>query len=155
LTATLLWRRGLAIHAALSSRVLRHASQNRKENDMKKLPLVALSLLVAFSFVAAMQNQNAKTNANANSNSATNGNRSPKANRSPIFRATADQIKQAQVILKQRGFYNGEQIGKLDTATRAALRKYQQAEGLKVTGTLNKLTLEKMGIAVNEKQKAT
>jgi len=33
------------------------------------------------------------------------------------------------------------------------LRKYQQAEGLKVTGTLNKITLEKMNITLTEKQK--
>ncbi len=121
---------------------------------MKKLPLVTISLLVAISFAGATQNQNANTNANTNTHGATNANKSTNANRSPIFRATADQIKQAQAILKQRGFYNGEQIGKLDTATRAGLRKYQQAEGLKVTGTLNKVTMEKMGIAVTEKQKA-
>src|SRR5712692_5797320 len=120
---------------------------------MKKLPLVAISLLVAISFVGAAQNQNANTNANTNSNGATNGNKSTNANRSPIFRATADQIKQAQAILKQRGFYSGEQIGKLDTDTRAGLKKYEQAEGLKVTGTLNKLTLVKMGIARTEEHK--
>ncbi|HVS81338.1 MAG TPA: peptidoglycan-binding domain-containing protein [Pyrinomonadaceae bacterium] len=120
---------------------------------MKKLPLVVLSLLAAISLSAATQNQNANTNANTNSNGATNGNKSTNANRSPIFRATADQIKQAQAILKQRGFYAGEQIGKLDTDTRAGLRKYQQAEGLKVTGTLNKVTLVKMGIALTEKQR--
>ena len=74
--------------------------------------------------------------------------------RGPVFRATKDQINQAQAILKSRGFYNGEQIGKLDEATREGLRKYQQAEGLKVTGTLNKITLEKMNIALTEKQKA-
>jgi peptidoglycan hydrolase-like protein with peptidoglycan-binding domain len=74
--------------------------------------------------------------------------------RGPVFRATKDQINQAQAILKSRGFYNGEQIGKLDDATREGLRKYQQAEGLKVTGTLNKLTLEKMNIALTEKQKS-
>jgi len=33
------------------------------------------------------------------------------------------------------------------------LRKYQQAESLKVTGTLNKATLVKMGITLTEKQK--
>ena len=121
---------------------------------MKKLPLVAISLLVAISFVGAAQNQNANTNANTNSNGATNGNKSTNANRSPIFRATADQIKQAQAILKQRGFYAGEQIGKLDPNTRAGLKKYQQAEGLKVTGTLNKVTLVKMGITLTDKQKA-
>lgn len=75
------------------------------------------------------------------------------AKRGPIFRATKEQINQAQAILKERGFYAGEQLGKLDDATRDGLRKYQQAEGLKVTGTLNKLTLEKMNIALTEKQK--
>lgn len=76
------------------------------------------------------------------------------AKRGPIFRATKEQINQAQAILKQRGFYAGEQLGKLDDATREGLRKYQQAERLKVTGTLNKVTLEKMNIALTEKQKA-
>jgi len=116
---------------------------------MKRLPLVALSLLVAISFAGAAQNQNA----NANSNGAKNVNKSTKANRGPIFRATADQTKQAQAILKQRSFYSGEQSGKLDPATRAGLKKYQQAEGLKVTGTLNKVTLVKMGITLTDKQK--
>src|SRR5688572_8192137 len=74
--------------------------------------------------------------------------------RGPVFRATKDQINQAQALLKSRGFYNGEQIGKLDDATREGLRKYQQAEGLKVSGTLNKVTLEKMNIALTEKQKS-
>ena len=75
------------------------------------------------------------------------------AKRGPIFRATKDQINQAQALLKERGFYAGEQLGKLDDATREGLRKYQQAEGLKVTGTLNKVTLEKMNIALTDKQK--
>ena len=73
--------------------------------------------------------------------------------RGPVFRATKEQINQAQAILKQRGFYGGDQIGKLDDATRDGLRKYQQSEGLKVTGTLNKITLEKMNINLTEKQK--
>jgi hypothetical protein len=55
---------------------------------------------------------------------------------------------------QDRGFYAGEQIGKLDDATREGLRKYQQAEGLKVTGTLNKITLEKMNITLTDKQRA-
>jgi peptidoglycan hydrolase-like protein with peptidoglycan-binding domain len=74
--------------------------------------------------------------------------------RGPIFRATKEQINQAQALLKERGLYAGEQLGKLDDATRDGLRKYQQAEGLKVTGTLNKITLEKMNIALTEKQKS-
>ena len=74
--------------------------------------------------------------------------------RGPVFRATKDQINQAQALLKSRGFYSGEQVGKLDDATREGLRKYQQAEGLKITGTLNKITLEKMNIILTDKQKA-
>jgi len=112
---------------------------------MKTLPFLVLSLFLLLS-ISVAQNQNTNANSNVASNS-----KAP--NRKPIFRATADQIKQAQAILKQRGFYGGAQIGKLDTDTRAGLKKYQQAEGLKVTGTLNKITLVKMGIALTEKQK--
>ena len=112
---------------------------------MKKLLLVVLSLLLAFTLTAATQNKNA--------NKGTSGNKATNANRKPIFRATAEQVKQAQAILKQRSFYSGEQTGKLGAETRDGLKKYQQAESLKVTGTLNKLTLEKMGIALTDKQK--
>lgn len=73
--------------------------------------------------------------------------------RGPVFRATKDQIKQAQTILKDRSFYRGEQTGKLDEATRDGLNKYQIAEDLKITGTLNKETLEKMNISLTDPQK--
>ena len=113
---------------------------------MKKLPFAVLSLVLALTVSAATQNMNANKNSNTNKSSNTN--------RGPVFRATTDQIKQAQAILKQRTFYAGDQTGKLDAATRAGLKKYQAAEGIKVTGTLNKITLEKMGIALTDKQKA-
>ena len=78
-----------------------------------------------------------------------------KPKRSPIFRATSDQVKEAQKILKSGSMYEGDQTGKLDDATRTGLKKYQEANGLKGTGTLNRVTLEKMGIELTEKQKAT
>jgi len=118
---------------------------NHEGEEMKKLLLLVLSLLLAVSLTGATQNKNANV---------PSVNKSASAKRKPIFRATADQIKQAQAILKQRSFYNGAQTGKLDADTRNGLRKYQLAEGLKETGTLNKVTLEKMGIALSEKQKA-
>jgi len=71
-----------------------------------------------------------------------------------IFRATKDQITEAQAMLKTGGMYAGEESGKLDDDTREALRKYQTANGVKVTGTLNRATLEKMGVALTDKQKA-
>jgi peptidoglycan hydrolase-like protein with peptidoglycan-binding domain len=115
---------------------------------MKKLLLTVLSLLFVFS-VATAQNANSSTTSNSNT---TNAN-TPAKPRKPIFRANKDQIKQAQKILKDRGFYAGEETGKLDDDTRAGLKKYQAAESLKVTGTLNKVTLEKMSITLTDKQK--
>ena len=114
---------------------------------MKKLLTALLSLLFVFANAVGMQDSKSSTRTN---NSKTASNR----RRGPIFRATADQVKQAQGILKERGFYSGAQTGKLDDDSRAGLKKYQGAEALKVTGTLNKVTLEKMNIALTDKQKS-
>jgi len=70
-----------------------------------------------------------------------------------IFRASKEQVMEAQTILKTNNFYAGEATGKLDDATREGLKKYQTANGLTATGTLNQVTLEKMGIALTDKQK--
>ena len=77
-----------------------------------------------------------------------------KPRKTTIFRATVDQIKEAQKGLKAKSMYAGEETGKLDDTTRDGLKKYQEANGVKVTGTLNQATLEKMGISLTEKQKA-
>lgn len=111
---------------------------------MKRLLTAILAASLCLSAgAAAAQNTGAST-ANANST---------KKQRGPVFRATKEQIKQAQGILKQRAFYSGEPTGKLDTATRDGLKKYQEAEGLKVTGTLNAATLQKMNVTLTDKQK--
>ena len=112
---------------------------------MKKLLTLTLPFLCVFTTAVMAQNE---TSSNSTTQTSTR-----QSKRGPIFRATKEQINQAQALLKSRGFYSGEQLGKLDNATREGLRKYQQAEGLKVTGTLNKVTLEKMNIALTEKQK--
>src|ERR1043165_5012090 len=114
---------------------------------MKKLPCIALTAALLCGGAFAAKNRNTNANGSAAATNPT------KPKRGPIFRATADQIKQAQTILKQRSFYSGDETGKLTPETRAGLKLYQKAEGLKVTGTLNKLTLEKMGVALTEKQK--
>jgi murein L,D-transpeptidase YcbB/YkuD len=73
--------------------------------------------------------------------------------RGPVFRATKEQIMTAQKMMKEKTMYSGEETGKLDDATRDGLKKYQEANGVKVTGTLNQMTLEKMGIELTDKQK--
>ncbi len=113
---------------------------------MKKIVSIFLSLLLAVAVVTAAQNTTKSTTAQ-------NVNPTAKTPRKPPFRASKDQIKQAQTILKTRSFYSGLETGKLDDDTRAGLKKYQEAEGLKVTGTLNKVTLEKMAITLTDKQK--
>jgi len=109
---------------------------------MKKL--LTLTVLMLCLFTTGVQAQDSTSSSKTGSK---------QTKRGPVFKATKDQINQAQALLKSRGFYAGEQIGKLDDATREGLRKYQQAEGLKITGTLNKITLEKMNIVLTDKQK--
>ena len=112
---------------------------------MKRLLTAALAATLSFSAVAAAQNNNTPT---------ANGNANQTKKRGPVFRATKEQVRQAQEILKGRGLYSGDSTGKLDAATRDGLRKYQEAEGLKVTGTLNAATLQKMNVALSDRQKA-
>ena len=121
------------------------ARLTKKKVHMKKLLSIFVSLLFVSSIAIAAQTKNSSTTAQ-NTTTA-------KPPRKPPFRASKDQIQQAQKILKDRGFYAGEQTGKLDDDTRAGLKKYQTAEGLKATGTLNKVTLEKMVITLTDKQK--
>jgi peptidoglycan hydrolase-like protein with peptidoglycan-binding domain len=114
---------------------------------MKRVLTAALAATLSLCAAAAAQsNATPQTTADSNTNAA--------KKRGPVFRATKEQIKQAQGILKQRGLYAGESTGKLDTATRDGLKKYQEAEGLKVTGTLNAATLQKMNVTLTDRQKA-
>ena len=115
---------------------------------MKKLLSTVLSLLFVVTVALAQTTNSFTTTTQATAAT------KPKAPRKPVFRATKDQIKQAQKVLKDRGFYTGEETGKLDAGTRAGLKLYQAPESLKVTGTLNRVTLEKMGIALTDKQRA-
>ncbi|HEY3025971.1 MAG TPA: peptidoglycan-binding domain-containing protein [Pyrinomonadaceae bacterium] len=112
---------------------------------MKKICTVLLTILFVSSLALATQNTNSSTT--------TNSGTTAKKKRGPVFRASKDQVKQAQAILKGRGFYSGEQTGKLDADTRAGLKKYQAGEKIRVTGTLNRTTLEKMNIALTDKQR--
>jgi peptidoglycan hydrolase-like protein with peptidoglycan-binding domain len=80
-------------------------------------------------------------------------NKTTPTKKTPVFRATKDQIIAAQKLLKEKNLYAGEANGTLDPPTRAALKAFQEANGMKGTGTLNQATLEKMGIALTDKQK--
>lgn len=84
--------------------------------------------------------------------STADGSTEPKK-RGPVFRATKEQIMEVQKMLKEKQMYAGEATGKLDDATREGIRKFQTANSVKTTGTLNKETLEKMGVMLTDRQK--
>ncbi len=73
--------------------------------------------------------------------------------KAPIFRPTKDQITQVQTKLKGANLYAGEASGKLSDSTRDAIKTWQGSNGLKKTGTLNRATLEKMGVELTDTQK--
>lgn len=69
------------------------------------------------------------------------------------FSADKDQIIALQKVLKDGKMFAGEANGDRSDALKEAVKKYQEANGLKVTGGINAATLEKAGIALTDKQK--
>jgi len=72
--------------------------------------------------------------------------------RGKVFRASKDQITQAQNLLRKEGAYKGDESGKYSPEFRTAIRDYQAGQGIRRTGSLNRATLEKMGIALSDDQ---
>ena len=58
-----------------------------------------------------------------------------------------ETVQAAQARLAKLGFYNGSADGQMGSQTSAAIRRYQIAENLKVTGELNRQTIDRLGIA--------
>jgi peptidoglycan hydrolase-like protein with peptidoglycan-binding domain len=57
-----------------------------------------------------------------------------------------EQVKAVQQALKDKGHDPGDVDGKMGPKTQAALRDYQQKEGLKTTGRLDSETASKLGV---------
>jgi len=64
----------------------------------------------------------------------------------PLSLRADETVLATQKKLAQLGFYKGEADGQAGSQTSAAVRRYQIAENLKVTGELNRQTLEQLGI---------
>ena len=71
----------------------------------------------------------------------------------PSFRSTKDQVKEAQTMLKAKSLFAGEVTGTSSADWKTAVKSYQGDNGLTKTGSLNRATLEKMGITLTDKQK--
>ena len=64
----------------------------------------------------------------------------------PVSLRADETVLATQKRLARLGFYKGEADGQAGSQTSAAIRRYQIAENLKVTGELNRQTLERLGI---------
>jgi hypothetical protein len=58
-----------------------------------------------------------------------------------------DEIRQVQIVLKERGFYRGEPDGVLGTATTQALIAFQRREGLQANGRIDTRTVTALGVS--------
>ena len=59
-----------------------------------------------------------------------------------------DLVLGVQTKLQHLGYYNGVVDGQMGSQTAAGIRRFQIAQGLKVTGELNSQTLRRLGVAV-------
>ncbi len=59
---------------------------------------------------------------------------------------TAATVSQAQIVLRDLGFYSGSIDGRLTPATRAAIALFQRDQRLTQTGFLDRTTLERLGL---------
>ncbi len=75
------------------------------------------------------------------------------AKKPPVFRSTKGQVTEAQTLLRSKKLFNGEATGVSSAEWKASVKTYQGENGLAKTGSLNRATLEKMGIALTDKQK--
>lgn len=119
---------------------------------MMKVTL-AMLIILSMSIIISAQNANSSSAANNTSSNSNSNTNSASNKRPPVFKASKDQITQAQTMLKQKKHYSGEATGKLDDPTREAIKKFQELEKIRATGTLNRITLEKMEIPLSDKQK--
>ena len=59
---------------------------------------------------------------------------------------TPERISEIQSALARGGYYKTDPTGKWDADTVDALQRFQSANGLDVTGKLDALTLQKLGL---------
>jgi len=56
------------------------------------------------------------------------------------------RIKEIQQALAREGFYQGEPTGKWDDSSIAAMKNFQQSNGLQPSGKIEALSLQKLGL---------
>jgi peptidoglycan hydrolase-like protein with peptidoglycan-binding domain len=68
---------------------------------------------------------------------------------------STDEINKVKEALKAQGHNPGPMNGKLDAETQQALRQFQQANNLPVTGTIDSATAAKLGVTISSQPRST
>ena len=71
----------------------------------------------------------------------------------PQMTVSPEEIRRAQEALKTKGYDPGAASGNLHAGTQEALRKYQKANNLPVTGVLDQRTAETLGVEIKNDSK--
>lgn len=68
----------------------------------------------------------------------------------PVYRRTQEKAltleQRVQIELAEEGFYRGAIDGIIGPGTRAAIRRYQHEEGLRITGRIDRDLLDELGL---------
>jgi lysozyme family protein len=64
----------------------------------------------------------------------------------PLYAQSSGTIRDAQQVLKDKGFYDGAVDGIYGPKTRAAVRSYQEKQSLAADGRLGPQTLDSLGV---------
>jgi peptidoglycan hydrolase-like protein with peptidoglycan-binding domain len=113
--------------------------KNTKRTSLLSITLLALALLGA-SVTSAFAQTPAPTPTSAKAK--------------PVRKANPDtDYGKVQIKLREMGLYTGEITGYKNPETADALRKFQQKNGLKATGTLSAETRTKFGLPERKSRK--
>lgn len=116
-----------------------------------KTPIKTLAMslaLVAFSTGIAMAQDSTPAPAKAKTETKTTmkktSTKPAKVAKAPAHKWTTDEIKDAQEALTKGGYYKGTATGTWTKATKTALKAWQKANKMPVTGKLTEAILDKM-----------
>jgi len=121
--------------------------------DKATLEKMGIALTDSQKGIAAPAKTSTKAKASASTTGGTASASSDGPKRPAPFTANKDQISALQKVLISGKMFTGEANGERSDALKDAVKKYQEANGLKATGGINGATLEKAGIALTDKQK--
>ena len=126
-----------------------HIQRGRPSILPRNLLGVIVAFLVAFcgSGLLAQTKKPASTSSSAKKQPAKKSAKKRTSSRSRSQEApTTDRIREIQEALARAGKYPSAPTGKWDTATSEAMRSFQEEQGLKLTGKLDALTLQRLGL---------